>query len=57
MTPQILLDALRKAFLNLEMVSLVILDECHRSAGNHPYAKIMKVNFILLASNFVFFFA
>lgn len=42
MTPQILLDALRKAFLNLEMVSLVILDECHRSAGNHPYAKIMK---------------
>ncbi|KAL3566321.1 hypothetical protein D5086_031736 [Populus alba] len=42
MTPQILLDALRKAFLNLKMVSLLILDECHRSTGNHPYKKIMK---------------
>ncbi|CAN1351379.1 Endoribonuclease Dicer homolog 3a [Linum perenne] len=42
MTPQILLDALRKAFLNLEMVSLMIVDECHRATGNHPYAKIMK---------------
>nr|AXY97501.1 Dicer-like 3 [Populus tomentosa] len=43
MTPQILLDALRKAFLNLKMVSLLILDECHRSTGNHPYKKIMKI--------------
>ncbi|CAN1351384.1 Endoribonuclease Dicer homolog 3a [Linum perenne] len=43
MTPQILLDALRKAFLNLEMVSLMIVDECHRATGNHPYAKIMKI--------------
>ncbi|KAA3477366.1 Endoribonuclease Dicera [Gossypium australe] len=42
MTPQILLDALRKAFLSLEMVSLMIIDECHRATGNHPYAKIMK---------------
>ncbi|XP_015572953.2 endoribonuclease Dicer homolog 3 [Ricinus communis] len=42
MTPQILLDALRKAFLNLEMVSLMIIDECHRTTGNHPCTKIMK---------------
>ncbi|XVF35247.1 hypothetical protein REPUB_Repub18cG0129200 [Reevesia pubescens] len=42
MTPQILLDSLRKAFLSLEMVSLMIIDECHRATGNHPYAKIMK---------------
>ncbi|XVE70817.1 hypothetical protein DITRI_Ditri10aG0101000 [Diplodiscus trichospermus] len=42
MTPQILLDALRKAFLSLEMMSLLIIDECHRATGNHPYAKIMK---------------
>ncbi|KAB2077248.1 hypothetical protein ES319_A06G088000v1 [Gossypium barbadense] len=42
MTPQILLDALRKAFLSLDMVSLMIIDECHRATGNHPYAKIMK---------------
>ncbi|XP_007012461.2 PREDICTED: endoribonuclease Dicer homolog 3 [Theobroma cacao] len=42
MTPQILLDALRKAFLSLEVVSLMIIDECHRATGNHPYTKIMK---------------
>ncbi|MBA0752984.1 hypothetical protein Gogos_000140, partial [Gossypium gossypioides] len=42
MTPQILLDALWKAFLSLEMVSLMIIDECHHATGNHPYAKIMK---------------
>ncbi|KAK4283890.1 hypothetical protein QN277_000793 [Acacia crassicarpa] len=42
MTPQILLDALRKAFLSIEMVSLIVIDECHRATGNHPYAKIMK---------------
>ncbi|KAF5743147.1 Ribonuclease III putative isoform 1 [Tripterygium wilfordii] len=42
MTPQILLDALRKAFLRIEMLQLMIIDECHRATGNHPYAKIMK---------------
>ncbi|PPR87215.1 hypothetical protein GOBAR_AA33473 [Gossypium barbadense] len=42
MTPQILLDALWKAFLSLEMVSLMIIDECHHATGNHPYAKIIK---------------
>lgn len=43
MTPQILLDALRSAFLKLEMVCLIIIDDCHRTTGNHPYAKLMKV--------------
>ncbi|KAH1033291.1 hypothetical protein J1N35_045465 [Gossypium stocksii] len=42
MTPQILLDVLRNALLSLEMVSLMIIDECHHATGNHPYAKIMK---------------
>ncbi|XAR57556.1 Ribonuclease III [Bertholletia excelsa] len=42
MTPQILLDALRKAFLSFEIVCLMIIDECHHATGNHPYAKIMK---------------
>ncbi|KAL6216878.1 hypothetical protein ACLB2K_010096 [Fragaria x ananassa] len=42
MTPQILLDALRKAFLTMEAVCLLIMDECHRATGNHPYTKIMK---------------
>lgn len=44
MTPQILLDALRKAYFRLGTVCLMIIDECHRATGNHPYTKIMKVN-------------
>ncbi|XP_061353512.1 endoribonuclease Dicer homolog 3a-like [Gastrolobium bilobum] len=42
MTPQILLDGLRKAFFNMKRVSLLVIDECHRASGNHPYVKIMK---------------
>lgn len=43
MTPQILLNALTKAFLKVEMISLMVIDECHNATGNHPYARIMKV--------------
>ncbi|KAH9804981.1 Endoribonuclease Dicer [Citrus sinensis] len=42
MTPQILLDALRKAFLSLDIVCFIVIDECHHATGNHPYTKIMK---------------
>lgn len=51
MTPQILLDALRKAFMRMEMICLIVIDECHRATGNHPYTKIMKVS----AKTFFFF--
>ncbi|CAI9264561.1 unnamed protein product [Lactuca saligna] len=42
MTPQILLDSLRNAFVNFERICLLIIDECHRATGNHPYVTIMK---------------
>ncbi|KAK1669062.1 hypothetical protein QYE76_057221 [Lolium multiflorum] len=42
MTPMVFLDALCKAFLTLDFVSLMIFDECHRATGNHPYSRIMK---------------
>ncbi|KAK1269817.1 hypothetical protein QJS04_geneDACA022123 [Acorus gramineus] len=42
MTPQILLDALRNAFMTLDVISLLIFDECHRASGCHPYTRIMK---------------
>uniref|UniRef100_A0A2N9FHP3 Uncharacterized protein n=1 Tax=Fagus sylvatica TaxID=28930 RepID=A0A2N9FHP3_FAGSY len=32
-TPQIFLDAVRKAFLSLEAICLMIIDECHRATG------------------------
>ncbi|KAJ1295101.1 hypothetical protein BS78_01G198000 [Paspalum vaginatum] len=46
MTPQILLDALRHAFLTMSVISLLIFDECHRACGNHPYSRIMKEFYI-----------
>lgn len=45
MTPRILLDALRHGFLKLEMVKLIIFDECHHAQGHHPYAKIMNEHY------------
>ncbi|XP_057810425.1 endoribonuclease Dicer homolog 3a-like [Salvia miltiorrhiza] len=42
MTPQILLDALRKAYISFKVFGFIVLDECHRASGNHPYAKIME---------------
>ncbi|KAK8940022.1 hypothetical protein KSP40_PGU012342 [Platanthera guangdongensis] len=42
MTPQILLDALRKAFISMDALRLLVFDECHRATGNHPYTRIMK---------------
>ncbi|XBI21034.1 hypothetical protein VPH35_062214 [Triticum aestivum] len=42
MIPDVLLSALGKAFLSLDMVSLMIFDECHRATGKHPYSRIMK---------------
>lgn len=55
MTPQILLDALRKAYINFEVLSFIVLDECHRASGNHPYAKIMEVNYISVTSLYICF--
>ncbi|XP_063947004.1 endoribonuclease Dicer homolog 3a-like isoform X1 [Daucus carota subsp. sativus] len=42
MTPQILLDALRKAFLKFGIICLLIFDECHHATRKHPYAKLME---------------
>ncbi|KAK1429456.1 hypothetical protein QVD17_11665 [Tagetes erecta] len=42
MTPKILLDALRNAFMDFETICLLIIDECHQASGNHPCVSIMK---------------
>ncbi|XP_051119547.1 endoribonuclease Dicer homolog 3 isoform X2 [Andrographis paniculata] len=42
MTPQIFLNSLRKGYMSLERLRFIVLDECHQTTGNHPYALIMK---------------
>ncbi|KAK3005994.1 hypothetical protein RJ639_017631, partial [Escallonia herrerae] len=45
MTPQILLHNLSHCFVRIELIALLIFDECHYAQleSNHPYAEIMKV--------------
>ncbi|KAF2286426.1 hypothetical protein GH714_016865 [Hevea brasiliensis] len=41
MTPQILLDGLKHSFFKLDLIKVLIFDECHHARGNHPYACIL----------------
>ncbi|KAG5240040.1 endoribonuclease Dicer [Salix suchowensis] len=41
MTPQILLNGLRHSFFKLDMIKVMIVDECHHARGKDPYACIM----------------
>lgn len=43
MTPDILRNALRHRFLTLDIIKVLIFDECHNAKKNHAYAIIMKV--------------
>ncbi|KAJ0644742.1 putative ribonuclease III [Helianthus annuus] len=42
MTPDILRNALRHRFLTLDIIKVLIFDECHNAKKNHAYAIIMK---------------
>ncbi|KAM5548130.1 dicer-like protein 4 [Rosa sericea] len=44
MTPQILLRNLYHRIIKMELIALLIFDECHHAQmkSNHPYAEIMK---------------
>ncbi|KAA8537034.1 hypothetical protein F0562_029512 [Nyssa sinensis] len=41
MTPMILLNALRHSFLRLEMIKVLVFDECHNARGRYDYSLIM----------------
>ncbi|KAI3446800.1 hypothetical protein Pfo_003465 [Paulownia fortunei] len=45
MTPQIMLHNLSHCFVKIELIALLIFDECHYAQleSNHPYAEIMKI--------------
>ncbi|WVY94127.1 hypothetical protein V8G54_033215 [Vigna mungo] len=43
MTPVILLNCLRHSFFKLNMIKVLVMDECHHARGKHPYACIMTV--------------
>ncbi|KAK8567711.1 hypothetical protein V6N12_006288 [Hibiscus sabdariffa] len=42
MTPQILLIGLRHGFFQINMIKVLIMDECHHAKKKHPYASIMS---------------
>ncbi|KAD4584078.1 hypothetical protein E3N88_21679 [Mikania micrantha] len=42
MTPDILRNALSHSFLTLDVIKVLIFDECHNAKKNHAYAIIMK---------------
>ena len=42
MIGQIFLNALRRAYLKLDDICLIIFDECHHTIKDHPYNKIMQ---------------
>ena len=42
-TPQVLVNALNHAYLNLDLVCVVVIDECHHvAAGDHPMRQLMR---------------
>jgi endoribonuclease Dicer len=49
MTPQILLHNLRHCFIKMDLIALLIFDECHHAQAQkrHPYAQIMKVTVLV----------
>ena len=45
MTPNVLLNDLNNGLYDLEKVSLIVFDECHRATGEHDYVKIPELYF------------
>ena len=46
MTPQIFLNGLRHSYFKLDLIKVMIFDECHHARGKDPYACIMTVSYL-----------
>jgi endoribonuclease Dicer len=43
LTPQVLVNALNHAYISLDSVSVLVMDECHHvSSGDHPMGQLMQ---------------
>lgn len=43
MTPMCLVEAILAKEVRITDFSLIILDECHNTQGDHPYKKLMNI--------------
>ena len=44
-TPQIFLQSLDRGYIKMDMINLIVFDECHHCRGNHPYNLIMTLHY------------
>lgn len=51
MTPQMFLNLLQHAYMNMSDLALLIFDECHHSTKNHPYTLIMNCYYHTIPEN------
>lgn len=42
-TCQIILDVLRHGYVSISELNIIVFDECHNAAGNHPMAQLMAL--------------
>jgi endoribonuclease Dicer len=42
MTPQLLVNLLQHGYIQISMIQLLVIDECHKSSGLQPIAVLMK---------------
>lgn len=42
MTPQVLLDAFNRRYIDIDQINVIVFDECHHAVADHPYRRVMR---------------